>query len=156
MAVSISPFLWYAERAEEAARFYAGLIPDSRVDRVYTLPAGSPSGPPGSVQVVELTLAGRRVLAMSAKPMATFNHAISLILTCDTQAELDRLWDGLLQGGGTAEACGWLRDRYGLSWQITPRRLLELIAGPDRERAARAAQAMLGMVKLDLAAIEAA
>ena len=156
MAVSLRPFLWYAEKAEEAARFYAGLIPDSQVDKIWALPAETPSGPEGSVQVVEMTLAGRPVVAMTAKPMDSFNHAISLILTCDTQAELDRLWDGLLQGGGTAEACGWLRDRYGLSWQITPRRLLELIAGPDRERAARVAQAMLGMVKLDLAAIEAA
>ena len=156
MAVSLRPFLWYAEKAEEAAWFYAGLIPDSQVDKIWALPAETPSGPEGSVQVVEMTLAGRPVVAMTAKPMDSFNHAISLILTCDTQAKLDRLWDGLLQRGGTAEACGWLRDRYGLSWQITPRRLLELIAGPDRERAARAAQAMLGMVKLDLAAIEAA
>ena len=155
MAVSLSPFLWYAEHAEEAARFYAGLIPDSWVEAVYTLPAETPSGPPGAVQVVEMTLAGTRVLAMTAKPLDAFNHAISLALTCDTQAELDRLWDGLL-AGGTAEACGWLRDRYGLSWQIMPRRLLELIAGPDRERAARVAAAMLGMVKLDLAALEAA
>ncbi len=155
MAVSLSPCLWYAERAEEAARFYAGLIPDSRVDAVFTLPAETPSGPVGSVQIVEMTLAGAPVVAMTAKPLESFNHAISLVLTCDTQAEIDRLWEGLL-AGGTAEACGWLRDRYGLSWQIMPRRLLELIGGPDRDRAARVAAAMLGMVKLDLAALEAA
>ena len=155
MAVSFGPCLWYAEEAEAAARFYAGLIPDSRVEAVYALPVETPSGPPGSVQVVEMTLAGRRVLAMAAKPMDRFNHAISLTLACDTQAELDRIWDGLLEGG-TAEACGWLRDRYGVSWQVMPRRLLELIGGPDRERAARVAAAMLGMVKLDLAALEAA
>ena len=155
MAVSFSPMLWYAEEAEAAARFYAALIPQSRVDAVYALPVDTPSGPAGSVKVVEMALAGSRVLAMTAKPTDAFNHAISLTLACDTQAELDRLWDGLLEGG-TAEACGWLRDRYGVSWQIMPRRLLELIGGPDRERAARVATAMLGMVKLDLAAIESA
>jgi predicted 3-demethylubiquinone-9 3-methyltransferase (glyoxalase superfamily) len=138
MAVSFSPMLWYAEEAEAAARFYVGLIPNSRVDGVFALPVDTPSGPAGS-----------------AKPLDAFNHAISLTLACDTQVELDLLWDGLLEGGA-AEACGWLRDRYGLSWQIMPRRLLELIAGPDRERAARVTTAMLGMVKLDLGAIEAA
>jgi predicted 3-demethylubiquinone-9 3-methyltransferase (glyoxalase superfamily) len=155
MAVSFSPMLWYAEEAEAAARFYVGLIPNSRVDGVFALPVDTPSGPAGSVKVVEMTLAGSRVLAMTAKPLDAFNHAISLTLACDTQVELDLLWDGLLEGGA-AEACGWLRDRYGLSWQIMPRRLLELIAGPDRERAARVTTAMLGMVKLDLGAIEAA
>ena len=155
MAISLGPCLWYAERAEEAARFYAGLIPDSRVNAVFTLPAETPSGPPGSVQVVAMTLAGTPVLAMSAKPLDGFNHAISLVLSCDTQDEIDRLWEGLL-AGGTAEACGWLRDRYGVCWQIMPRRLLELIGGDDRARAARVTAAMLGMIKLDLATLDAA
>ena len=155
MAVSITPHLWYAEKAEEAARFYASIIPDSRVDRVTTMPVETPAGPPGSVTVVELTLAGAPFIAMSAGPLDPFNHAVSFVLGCDTQEEIDRLWDALLDGG-TPEQCGWLRDRYGVCWQVVPRRLGELMAGPDRARAARVATAMLGMVKLDLAALEAA
>ena len=155
MAVSITPHLWYAEKALEAARFYASIIPDSRVDRVTTMPVDSPAGPPGSVTVVELTLAGAPFIAMSAGPLDPFNHAVSFVLGCDNQEEIDRLWDALLDGG-TAEQCGWLRDRYGVCWQVVPRRLGELMAGPDRARAARVATAMLGMVKLDLGALEAA
>ena len=150
MAVSITPHLWYAEKALEAARFYASIIPDSRVDRVTTMPVDSPAGPPGSVTVVELTLAGAPFIAMSAGPLDPFNHAVSFVLGCDTQEEVDRLWDALLDGGA-AEQCGWLRDRYGVCWQVVPKRLGELMAGPDRARAARVATAMLGMVKLDLA-----
>ena len=155
MAVSITPHLWYAEKALEAARFYASIIPNSRVDRVTTMPIDTPSGPPGSVTVVELTLAGAPFIAMSAGPMDPFNHAVSFVLGCDTQEEIDRLWDALLDGGA-AEQCGWLRDRYGVCWQVVPKRLGELMAGPDRARAAGVATAMLGMVKLDLAALEAA
>ena len=155
MAVSITPHLWYAEKALEAARFYASIIPDSRVDRVTTMPVDSPAGPPGSVTVVELTLAGAPFIAMSAGPLDPFNHAVSFVLGCDNQEEINRLWDALLDGG-TAEQCGWLRDRYGVCWQVVPRRLGELMAGPDRARAARVATAMLGMVKLDLGALEAA
>ena len=156
MAVSITPHLWYAEKALEAARFYASIIPDSRVDRVTTMPVDSPAGPPGSVTVVELTLAGAPFIAMSAGPLDPFNHAVSFVLGCDTQEEVDRLWDALPRRRRRAEQCGWLRDRYGVSWQVVPRRLGELMAGPDRARAARVATAMLGMVKLDLAALEAA
>ena len=155
MAVTLLPQLWYAREVEEAARFYAGIIPDSRVDSVTALPAETPSGPPGTVKIVRMTLAGAPVVAFSAGGIEPFTHAISLTLSCDTQAEIDRIWDGLLEGG-TPLQCGWLRDRYGLSWQIVPRRLAELIDGPDRERAGRAAAVMLAMVKLDLAAIEAA
>ena len=155
MAVSITPHLWYAEKALEAARFYASIIPDSRVDRVTTMPIDTPSGPPGSVTVVELTLAGAPFIAMSAGPLDPFNHAVSFVLGCDTQEEVDRLWDALLDGGA-AEQCGWLRDRYGVCWQVVPKRLGELMAGPDRARAARVATVMLGMVKLDLGALEAA
>lgn len=155
MAVTLVPHLWYAQEAEEAARFYAAIIPDSRVDSVTALPAETPSGPPGSVKIVRMTLAGAPIVVFSAGAFEPFTHAISLSLFCDTQEEIDRIWDGLLEGG-TAEQCGWLRDRYGLCWQIVPRRLAELVDGPDRERAARATVAMLNMVKLDLAALEAA
>lgn len=151
----IVPFLWYAREAEEAARFYTSIFPDSRVDRVTAMPAESPSGPAGSVKVVDFTLCGQSFTAMSAGPLDPFNHAISLFVLCEDQAEIDRYWEALLRGG-TAEACGWLRDRFGVSWQIAPRALLDMMADPDRERAARAAQAMMKMQKLDLAALRAA
>ena len=151
----IMPHLWYTREAEEAARFYASIFPDSRVDRVTALPVDSPSGPAGSVKVVELTLLGQPFMAISAGPMDTFNHAISFMVMCDDQAELDRYWNALLEGG-TPEACGWLRDRYGLSWQIVPTELGAMMSDPDRERARRAAEAMMTMVKLDIAALRAA
>src|SRR5213082_2640587 len=111
----IFPHLWYAKEAEEAARFYASIFPDSRVDRVTPLPVDSPSGPAGSVKLVEFTLFGQPFMAMSAGPLDPFNHAISFVVNCDDQAELDRYWNALLEGG-KAEACGWLKDRYGVSW----------------------------------------
>ena len=110
----ITPFLWYAKEAEEAAAFYASIFPDSRVVRVTALPTESPSGPPGSVKIVEFMLFGQPFMAMSAGPLDPFNHAISFVVNCDDQAELDRYWNALLEGGA-AEQCGWLKDRYGLS-----------------------------------------
>ncbi|MGQ0672454.1 MAG: VOC family protein [Hyphomicrobium sp.] len=156
MAISFAPHLWYTKDAEEAARFYVSVIPRSSFDRVTVLPIETPSGPPGSVAVVEFTLAGAPVMAISAGPHHPFNDAISLMLLCDTQAEIDALWSGLTSGGGKPVQCGWLQDRYGVSWQVAPRRLGEMIGDPDRAKAARAASAMMGMVKLDLAALEAA
>jgi predicted 3-demethylubiquinone-9 3-methyltransferase (glyoxalase superfamily) len=151
----ITPFLWYSREAEEAAAFYTSIFPGSRVKRVTSLPSESPSGPPGSVKIVDFELFGQAFTAMSAGPLHTFNHAVSFAVNCDTQAELDRYWDALLQGGA-AEACGWLKDRYGVSWQIVPRVLAEMMADPDREKAKRAADAMLKMVKIDIAALQAA
>ncbi len=149
------PHLWYSAEAEEAARFYVSVIPDSRIDHVSTLPVETPSGPAGSVTIVEFTLAGQPVTGFTGGPLDPFNHAISLMIECDTQEDIDRIWDALLDGG-TPEECGWLRDRWGVSWQIAPRRLMEMIRGDDRAAAARAAEAMRGMVKLDLAALERA
>lgn len=149
------PHLWFNEQAEEAARFYASAVPGSRIDHVSTLPVETPSGPPGSVTIVEFTLAGQPVVAFTGGPLDPFNHAISLMIECDTQDEIDRVWDALLDGG-TPEECGWLRDRWGVSWQVAPRRLAEMMRSGDREAAARAARAMMGMVKLDLAALERA
>lgn len=151
----IIPHLWYAREAEEAARFYASIFPDSRVDAVTDLPAESPSGPPGSVKIVEFTLCGQPFQALSAGPFDPFNHAISFVVECETQAELDRYWDAL-GAGGTIEACGWLRDRYGLSWQIVPAALGRLLRSPDRTAVRRMAEAMLQMKKLDLATLERA
>ena len=149
------PFLWYAREAEEAARFYASIFPDSRVDGVTTMQSESPSGPPGSVKVVDFTLLGQRLQAMSAGPMDPFNHAISLVVSCDTQEEIDKYWNALLQGG-SPEQCGWLKDRYGVSWQIVPAVLDEMMKDPDKARSKRTTDAMLKMVKLDIATLRAA
>ena|SRR5438477_5279731 len=151
----IRPFLWYAKEAEEAAYFYTSIFPDSRVKRVCTLPSESPSGPPDSVKIVEFVLFGQDFIAMSAGPLDPFNHAISLVVNCDDQAELDRYWNALL-AGGHSEACGWLKDRYGVSWQIVPAVLGEMMANPDRNKAKRATDAMLKMGKLDIGALRAA
>jgi predicted 3-demethylubiquinone-9 3-methyltransferase (glyoxalase superfamily) len=151
----IKPFLSYVREAEEAARFYASIFPDSRVGRVVTMQSESPSGPPGSVKVVDFELFGQSFTAMSAGKLDPFNHAISLFVTCEDQAELDRYWNALLQGGAP-EACGWLKDRYGVSWQIVPRVLMDMMADPDKAKSKRASDAMLKMVKLDIAALEAA
>ena len=151
----IAPCLWYSEKAEEAARFYVSLIPDSRIDSVTPLPADSPSGPAGSVQVVEFTLAGRPFMAFAAGRPDPFSHAVSFMVECQDQAEVDRLWDAL-SAGGTVEQCGWLKDRYGLSWQIVPKALGEMMKDKDRAKARRVAEAMLKMVKLDVAALRRA
>jgi len=151
----VSPCLWFAQDAEAAARFYTAIFPDSRVERVTAMPADSHSGPGGSVPIVEFTLCGQPFLAFSAAQMEPFNHAISLMVSCADQAEIDRVWNALLDGG-TAEQCGWLKDRFGVSWQIVPAEMADMIADADRVRARRVAEAMLGMVKLDLAALRAA
>jgi predicted 3-demethylubiquinone-9 3-methyltransferase (glyoxalase superfamily) len=151
----ITPFLWYAKEAEEAATFYTGIFPDSRITRVTSMPSESPSGPPGSVKVVDFVLCGQAFVAMSAGPLDPFNHAVSFVVNCDNQAELDRYWNALLEGG-SPEQCGWLKDRYGLSWQIVPTVLAQMMADPDRAKAKRATDAMLKMVKLDIAALQAA
>ena len=151
----ILPFLWYSEKAEEAAAFYASVIPNSKVNSVNAMPADSPSGPAGSVKVVDFILAGQPFMAMTAGPFENFNHAISLMIECDDQKEVDRLWDALSAGGKT-EACGWIQDRYGVSWQITPRVLNEMMRDKDKARAKRVAEAMMKMVKLDIATLEKA
>ncbi len=152
----IFPFLWYAKEAEEAARFYASIFPDSRVDRVTSLRSETPSGPPGSVKVVDFTLFGQPFEAMTAGPHHDFNDAISMVVLCDDQAELDRYWNALLEGGGREQACGWLVDRYGLRWQILPARLADMMADEDPARSKRVSDAMLQMIKLDIAVLEKA
>jgi predicted 3-demethylubiquinone-9 3-methyltransferase (glyoxalase superfamily) len=152
---TIMPSIWYSREAEEAANFYASIFPNSRVDRVSTLPVESPSGPAGTVKIVEFTLLGQPFEAFSAGPLDQFNHSISLSVRCDTQEEIDRFWDALLEGG-TPEQCGWLKDRYGLSWQIVPKVLATLLTDPDPEKAKRAGEAMLRSVKFDIAELERA
>jgi predicted 3-demethylubiquinone-9 3-methyltransferase (glyoxalase superfamily) len=156
MRAKIYPHLWYAKDADQAAAFYASIFPDSRVERVWTLPADTPSGPAGSVKIVDFVLFGQRFQAMTAGPHHDFNDAISLVVTCDDQVELDRYWDALLQDGGRPQACGWLIDRYGVRWQIVPARLDEFMSETDEAAATRVADAVLKMVKLDIAELEKA
>jgi predicted 3-demethylubiquinone-9 3-methyltransferase (glyoxalase superfamily) len=151
----IIPNLWYSEKAEEAAAFYASLLSNSKVDSVTELPADTPSGPAGSVKIVEFTLMGQPFLAFSAKPLDAFNHSVSFAIQCDDQAEIDRYWAALSEGGQT-ERCGWLTDRYGLYWQIVPAALGDMMKDKDRARAKRVAEAMLKMVKLDIAELKKA
>ena len=151
----ITPFLWYAKEAEEAAKLYTSIFPNSRVVRVTAMPSESPSGPPGSVKIVEFVLFGQEFTAMTAGPLDPFNHAVSFVVNCEDQAEIDKYWNALLEGG-QAEQCGWLKDRFGLSWQIVPTLLTKLMADPDPAKAKRASDAMLKMVKIDIAALKAA
>jgi predicted 3-demethylubiquinone-9 3-methyltransferase (glyoxalase superfamily) len=151
----ITPCLWFDGEAEEAAKFYVPLLPDSRIDQVQRNVSDSPSGKTGSVLVVKFTLAGQSFLALNGGTRFEYTHAISFMIDCEDQAEVDRLWNTLLDGG-TAERCGWLKDRYGVSWQIVPRVLPQLLGDPDPVKAQRAMQAMLGMVKLDIAKLKAA
>jgi predicted 3-demethylubiquinone-9 3-methyltransferase (glyoxalase superfamily) len=148
--------LWYAKEAEEAAKFYTSIFPDSRVDYVVPMHSESPSGPAGSVKVVGFTLFGQTFQAITAGPHHEFNDAISLVVECDTQAELDRYWNALLEGGGKPQACGWLIDRYGLRWQIVPAVLNDMMRDQDVARSKRVTDVMLKMVKLDIAALEKA
>jgi predicted 3-demethylubiquinone-9 3-methyltransferase (glyoxalase superfamily) len=152
----ISTFLWYAREAEEAAKLYCSIFPDSRVDRVTTMMSDSPSGPPGSVKVVDFRLFGQPFQAMSAGPHHEFNDAISLSVSCDDQAELDRYWNAFLAAGGKEQACGWLTDRYGVRWQIVPRVLVDMMADPDPVRSRKVTDAMMTMIKLDIATLERA
>jgi predicted 3-demethylubiquinone-9 3-methyltransferase (glyoxalase superfamily) len=152
----ISPCLWFDGNAEEAARFYTGIFPDSRVTNVDRSPGETPSGPKDMVLTVEFTLAGNSYIALNGGPDFTFDEAISLSIDCDGQAEVDRYWSALLADGGQESVCGWLKDKFGVSWQVIPRRLPELLRSPDREAAARALAAMLKMVKIDVAELERA
>ena len=151
----VTPFLWFAKQAEEAVRFYVSLIPDSSLDTTWTLAADSPSGPPGSVKIVEFNLGGVQFQAMEAGPLDSFNHAVSFVINCDDQADVDRLWEAL-GAGGAYEACGWLKDKYGVSWQIVPKQLFEMMKDKDRQRAKRVAEAMMSMVKLEIGPLKAA
>lgn len=144
------PCLWFDGKAEEAATFYASLLPDSRVDRVWRSPAETPSGPAGMVLTVDFTLLGSRVQGLNGGPDFRFNEAVSFVLECDDQAEVDRLWEALTADGGEPGPCGWLKDRFGLSWQIVPRELNALMDDPDPERARRAMEAMLKMGKIEV------
>jgi predicted 3-demethylubiquinone-9 3-methyltransferase (glyoxalase superfamily) len=148
--------LWFDGQAQEAAEFYVSLVPDSRIDKVWRSPADTPSGPAGMILLVDFTLGGVPYQALNGGPEFEFNESISIVLEVDGQDEIDRLWEALTADGGQPGPCGWLKDRFGLSWQVTPRRLNELLDDPDTERARRAMEAMLQMGKIEIAGLERA
>ncbi|MGA9866368.1 MAG: VOC family protein [Acetobacteraceae bacterium] len=151
----ITPCLWFDGTAEEAARFYASLLPDSRIDRVLRAPGDFPAGKAGDVLIVEFTLMGQPFVGLNGGPLFKFNEAVSLQIPVETQAEVDRLTDAL-SAVPEAEQCGWVKDRYGLSWQIVPRQLMRLLGEADPARAKRGFEAMMQMKRLDIAALERA
>ena len=149
----ITTFLTYVDQAEEAARFYTELFPNSKIDHVTRTPEGGPS-PAGSVLVVQFTMEGQKYIALNGGPTFKFTEAFSLSVDCKNQDEIDRYWNALTADGGKEIACGWLVDRFGVSWQIGSHRIFDLIADKDPERAKRAFQAMMTMTKLNIADVE--
>jgi predicted 3-demethylubiquinone-9 3-methyltransferase (glyoxalase superfamily) len=152
----IAPCLWFDGQAEEAAALYTSLFPDSRIDKVTRSPADNPSTPEGAVLTVDFTLAGQKFIGLNGGPDFKFTEAVSFSIDCQDQAEVDRYWDALIEGGGEHSVCGWLKDRFGVSWQVVPKQLTEYIEGPDREGAKRTMEAMLKMTKLDVAKLREA
>jgi predicted 3-demethylubiquinone-9 3-methyltransferase (glyoxalase superfamily) len=148
--------LWFDRDAEEAARFYARTFPDSAVGAVLRAPGDFPSGQEGDVLTVEFTVAGIPCIGLNGGPTFTQSEAFSFQIATDDQAETDRLWNAIVGNGGRESECGWCKDKWGLSWQITPRALTDAITDPDRAAAKRAFDAMMTMRKIDIAAIEAA
>ena len=154
--VAVRAHLWFHDNGYDAARFYEEVIPDTRITRVVAAPPDVPGSPEGSPFVVELDLAGVPFTFLSAGDSLTLDDAFSVFLSVDGQDEVDHYWEVLTADGGRPGPCGWLRDRFGVSWQVVPRRLAEIMAGPDPDGVARAMQAMLAMGKLDVAGLEAA
>jgi predicted 3-demethylubiquinone-9 3-methyltransferase (glyoxalase superfamily) len=152
----ISPCLWFNGQAEEAATFYTSLFPDSRILSVDRSPAETPSGPKDMVLTVNFSLAGQTFIGLNGGPDFTFNESISFSIDCEDQAEVDRYWDALIDGGGEHSVCGWLKDRFGVSWQVVPRQLPEMLQSRDREAAGRAMEAMLKMTKIEIKELEEA
>jgi predicted 3-demethylubiquinone-9 3-methyltransferase (glyoxalase superfamily) len=151
----VQPFLWFDSSAEEAASFYTSLFPNSKVTSVSRYGEGGP-GPAGSAMVVNFELDGMPVIALNGGPMYQPTEAFSFYINCDSQEEVDRLWDALIANGGEESMCGWLKDRFGLSWQVIPTRLMELMGDPDSEKAQRVMGAMLQMRKIDVPTLEQA
>jgi predicted 3-demethylubiquinone-9 3-methyltransferase (glyoxalase superfamily) len=151
----ISPFLWFDTEAEEAASFYTSLFPNSRITQVTHYGSAGPREE-GLVMTVAFELDGQSFTALNGGPQYTFTEAVSFSVDCADQAEIDRYWDALVADGGQEIACGWLRDKFGLAWQIVPRRLIELLSDPDKEKAQRVNAAMLEMTKFDVAELERA
>lgn len=152
----ITPCLWYDGDAEEAATLYASIFPDSSVDAVHRSPADYPNGKAGNVLTVDFTVMGMKFLGLNGGPRFKFDEAISFIIHTQDQEETDRYWDAIIDSGGKPSACGWITDRFGLSWQITPQRLLDMMTSADQAASRRAMEAMMTMSKIDIAALERA
>ena len=151
----ISPFLWFDSNAEEAANFYVAIFKDSKVLKIAHYGEAGP-GPAGSVMVVNFQIEGQDFIALNGGPLFKFTEAISFVINCQTQEEVDHYWNKLTAGGGQESQCGWLKDKYGLSWQVTPTILGELLADKDQKKAQRVMQAMLQMKKIDIVALQRA
>lgn len=151
----ITPFLWFDTQAEEAVRFYLSVFKKGKIREIARYPAGGP-GPEGSVMTVDFELFGQQFTALNAGPLFEFNEAISFVVNCRTQREVDYYWSKLVAGGGRTGQCGWLKDRFGLSWQIVPTALGELMSGKDAAKAERVMRAMLRMRKLDIKTLKQA
>lgn len=155
MIAKLQPCLWYDGNAEEASRFYADTFPGSHIDAVMRAPGDYPAGKEGDILTVEMTIFGMRFLLLNGGPEFAFNEAVSFQVATDDQAETDRYWKAITENGGEESMCGWCKDRFGLSWQITPKRLIELMA-KGGETAERAFKAMMQMKKIDIAALDQA
>ncbi len=152
----ISSCLWFDSQAETAAAFYVSVFPDSRIDRLMRSGVEWPGGEAGSVVLVDFTLAGQSFQALNGGPQEPFNDAISLSVNCEEQAEVDRYWAALTADGGAPVQCGWLRDKFGLSWQIVPEVLPRMLRDDDPDKARRVMEAMMRMVKIDIRGLQAA
>jgi predicted 3-demethylubiquinone-9 3-methyltransferase (glyoxalase superfamily) len=151
----ITPFLWFDTNAEEAVTFYESIFANSRTLQIVRYPPGTP-GPVDTVMTISFELDGQKFIALNGGPTFTFTPAVSFVINCDTQDEIDYYWEHLLQDGGTPSQCGWLTDKFGVSWQVVPTVLPEMLGHPDPDRAQRAAAAMLSLVKLDIDTLESA
>jgi predicted 3-demethylubiquinone-9 3-methyltransferase (glyoxalase superfamily) len=152
----ITPCLWFDGKALDAAEFYTSILPDSRIEKIHRAAADNPSTSEGEVLTVDFNVAGQPFIGLNGGPEFPFTEAVSFSIDCADQGEVDRLWDALIEGGGEHSVCGWLKDRYGVSWQVIPRQLPEMLDGPDRAGAARVMKAMLEMTKIDVAKLREA
>lgn len=155
MSQKITPFLWFDNNAEEAVNFYTSIFKDSKILKTSRYGDAGP-GPKGTVMVVNFELNGQNFIALNGGPHFKFNESVSFVIDCKSQEEVDYYWENLLAGGGKESQCGWLKDKFGLSWQVTPTALRELMSDKDPEKTKRVFQAMLGMVKIDIAGLQKA
>ena len=153
---NITPMLWFDDDAEQAATFYTSTFPNSRIDKVVRAASDTPSNKKGDVITVEFTLDGTTFVGLNGGPDFKFNEAVSFVIDCKDQAEVDHYWDALIKGGGEPSVCGWLKDKFGLSWQVTPSKIGAWLSDPDQKKSARVFAAVMTMEKLDIAALERA
>ena len=155
----ITPFLWFDDQAEEAVNFYTSLFKNSKIGRIFRNPqeAAEKTGRPvGSVLTIEFEIEGQKFVALNGGPLFKFNESVSFVINCETQEEVDYFWDKLIADGGEESACGWLKDKFGLSWQVTPTVLIDMLHDNDQEKSGRVMQAMLQMQKIEIPKLKAA